>query len=371
MTTYPVPPLVQPGPPLPGDRSRRYARQAVLPELGDLGQRRLAAARVLVVGAGGLGSPVLLYLAAAGVGTLGVVDDDVVDRSNLQRQVIHREDGVGRAKTESAAEALGRLDSGVEVVQHRERLTADNALRLVGGYDLVVDASDGTPTRYLVDDACGLAGVPYVWGSVLGFAGQVGTGWVGDGPCYRDLFPVPPTDAPTCAEVGVLGAVCASVGAVMATEALKLLVGVGEPLVGRVLVLDALAASWRTLRVGRDPRRTPPQDLSAHAAHQPPEVEHVDAAGLRALVEGGARVLDVREPDEHATGVVPGSVLLPLGEVLAGERPQVPDGAPLVVVCAAGGRSAQAAAALTAAGVPDVVDLRGGLARWDGPLVSP
>lgn len=388
-----VPPLVDPGPPLGEDERRRYARQTVLPEIGEEGQRRLRAARVLVVGAGGLGSPVLLYLAAAGVGTLGVVDDDVVDVSNLHRQVLHGTDDTGRCKTASAADALGRLDPGVRVVQHPERLTADNALELLGEYDLVVDASDGTPTRYLLDDACGLAGVPCVWGSVLGFSGQVSTSWVPvadddglaghdgphrpgaagvHGPCYRDVFPEPPDSAPSCAEVGVLGSVCAVVGSVMATEALKLLTGTGDPLVGRVLLLDAGAATWRTVRVSRDPSRTPPLDLAEHETGHP--VPEVDAVELRAALTddpSGTLVLDVREPTEHAVGVVPGSVLLPLGRLLAGERPDLGGARRVVAVCAAGGRSAQAAEVLREAGVADVASLRGGLARWDGELVAP
>ncbi|WP_299035308.1 ThiF family adenylyltransferase [uncultured Pseudokineococcus sp.] len=389
-----VPPLVEPGPPLTDDERRRYARQTVLPEVGEEGQRRLRAARVLVVGAGGLGSPVLLYLAAAGVGTLGVVDDDVVDVSNLHRQVLHGVADVERPKTESAADALARLDPGVQVVQHAERLTAGNALELLAGYDLVVDASDGTATRYLLDDACGLAGVPCVWGSVLGLAGQVSTSWVPyapedtdglaghdgahgpgaagvHGPCYRDVFPEPPESAPSCAEAGVLGSVCAVVGSVMATEALKLLTGTGDPLVGRVLLVDAGGAMWRTLRVVRDPSRLPPMDLAEHEDAAPGA--EVDVAGLRAALAedpAGTLVLDVREPSEHAAGVVPGSVLLPLGRVLAGERPDLAGREQVVVVCAAGARSAQAAQALREDGSA-AVSLRGGLQRWDGELVPP
>ncbi|HEU5241682.1 MAG TPA: molybdopterin-synthase adenylyltransferase MoeB, partial [Ornithinibacter sp.] len=249
------PPLVPPGPELTAQERTRYARHLLLPGLGTDGQRRLRAARVLVVGAGGLGSPALLYLAAAGVGTIGVVDDDVVETTNLQRQVVHGVADVGRPKTASAAEAVHAISPETEVVEHRERLDAGNALDVVADYDLVLDGADNFPTRYLVGDACARLGVPHVWGSVFRFDGQVSVWWAGEGPCYACVFPhQPPTDAvPSCAVGGVLGAVCAGIGSVMATEAVKLVTGTGEPLVGRLLVHDALRQTWDTLPVAADP----------------------------------------------------------------------------------------------------------------------
>ena len=249
------PPLVPPGPELTPEERTRYARHLLLPDVGADGQRRLRAARVLVVGAGGLGSPALLYLAAAGVGTIGVVDDDVVDTTNLQRQVVHGVADVGRAKTESAADAVHAISPDTQVVQHSERLDEATALAVVADYDLVLDGADNFPTRYLVGDACARLGVPHVWGSVYRFDGQVSVWWAGEGPCYACVFPhQPPPDAvPSCAVGGVLGAVCASIGSVMATEAVKLVTGTGEPLVGRLLVHDALRQTWDALPVTADP----------------------------------------------------------------------------------------------------------------------
>ncbi|GAA1869302.1 hypothetical protein GCM10009751_30080 [Myceligenerans crystallogenes] len=245
----------------------RYARHLALPGIGVEGQRRLAAAKVLVVGAGGLGSPALLYLAAAGVGTLGIVDDDVVEASNLQRQVIHGQSDLGVAKTESAAATIREVNPHVVVVGHRERLTAGNALDLLGGYDLVLDGSDSFATRYLVSDAAEILGIPCVWGALHRFTGQAATFWArpphGDGVTYRDVFPVPPPPgaSPDCATAGVFGAVCGTIGTVMATEAIKLITGAGRTLLGRLAVYDALDVTWRTLTVRPDPDRAPVTEL--------------------------------------------------------------------------------------------------------------
>jgi molybdopterin/thiamine biosynthesis adenylyltransferase/rhodanese-related sulfurtransferase len=360
-------PLVEPGPELTADQRARYSRHLLLPEIGEIGQRRLLAARVLVVGAGGLGSPALLYLAAAGVGTIGVVDDDVVDPSNLQRQIAHGTADVGRPKVDSAAEAVSRLNPTVTLRTHRERLTAANALDLVGRYDLVLDGSDTFATRYLVNDACVLAGRPWVWGAVLRFDGHVSVFHEGHGPTYRDLFPTapPPGTVPGCGEAGVLGGVCAAVASTMVTEAVKLLTGAGRSLLGRLLVHDALAMTWRELPLRPDPRRAPVTGLDALPA--------VGAAQLIAATADGAgpRVVDVREPEEHAETAVPGSLLVPLAQVLA--DPGVLPPGPLVLHCARGTRSAQALAAVLASGRGDVVHLDGGIAAWvaaGGPTVS-
>ena len=371
-----LPPLVEPAAELTAEEARRYARQLLLPGVGEVGQRRLKAARVLVVGAGGLGSPALLYLAAAGVGTIGVVDDDVVAESNLHRQVVHGTADVGRAKVDSAADAVARANPLVRVVKHGERLTADNAEGIVAGYDLVVDGSDNFGTRYLVNDACVLTGTPWVWGAVLRFDGQVAVFWDGHGPTYRDLFPAPPAPGtvPSCGEAGVLGAVCAAVGAAMVTEAVKLVTGAGTSLLGRVLVHDALAMTWRPLRLAPDPRRAPVTAIGPvegaedrEPSDDLPEVDAVELdRRLRERAAGGAGfvLVDVREPDEHAAHAIPGSVLVPLADVLA-EPGRFDPAQPLVLHCAGGTRSARALRAVLAAGHPDAVHLRGGVTAWD------
>ncbi|RKQ37076.1 molybdopterin-synthase adenylyltransferase MoeB [Kocuria tytonis] len=257
-------PLVEPAEDLTREELERYSRHLTLTQFGPLGQRRLKNARVLVIGAGGLGAPALQYLAAAGVGTLGIVDDDVVSVSNLQRQVVHTVADVGRPKVSSAADAVARLNPLVTVRTHDVRLSTENALEIFAQYDLVLDGADNFGTRYLVADAAELTGIPVVWGSILRFDGQVSVFWAGRGPVYRDLYPeAPPAGSvPSCAEGGVLGVLPATIGSVMATEALKLLTGIGSPLVGRVLIHDALAQTWRTLTVLPDPGREPVTDLS-------------------------------------------------------------------------------------------------------------
>ncbi len=390
-----LPPLVAPVAALTPAQRRRAVRHLVLPGLGEEGQRRLAGARVLVVGAGGLGSPVLGYLAAAGVGRLGVVDDDVVAVSNLQRQLLHGTADVGEAKTASAARALAALDPGVEVVAHAERLAdPDRVLELVRGYDLVVDGADNFPTRYLVADACEAAGVPEVWGSVLRWDGQVSVFWPGHGPGYRDLFPAPPPEGSvaSCAEAGVLGAVCGLVGSVMATEVVKVLTGAGRPLVGRVAVLDGLAMTWREVPVragGRAAARpagggeaastAPGAPRGDHGQVVPaarPPVEEVGPEELDALVAAGTAVVDVRGRAERAAAPVPGGLGVDLHEMLAapGRQPGAlaPGGtlagldrdAPVVVCCATGVRSLLVAEQLQDSGFRHVRHLRGGVVAW-------
>jgi len=372
--TVGLPPLVEPGPDLTAEEVSRYSRHLLLPEIGRAGQRRLKNARVLVVGAGGLGSPVLLYLAAAGVGTIGVVDDDDVDASNLQRQVVHGTADVGRPKVDSAAEAVARVNPLVRVVRHHGRVTADNALDLAAGYDLVLDGTDNFPTRYLVSDACVLTGTPLVWGSILRFDGQVSVFWAEHGPTYRDLFPSPPPagSVPSCGEAGVLGAVCAMVGSVMAAEAVKLVTGSGDPLVGRLVVLDALAMTWRTVPVGRDPRAMPVTSLAAHAATGPAtqaglqDVPSVTPQELAAMLARDEVVLvDVREADEREIVSIAGSVHVPLARFRSGEaEADLPADRPVVLHCKAGGRSAEALALLRADGRDDVRHLDGGVLAW-------
>ena len=396
------PPLAILGPELTTDERARYARHLLLPEIGLQGQRRLKAARVLVVGAGGLGSPALMYLAAAGVGTIGVVDDDVVDASNLQRQVIHGTSDVGRPKAESAAEAVAEINPLVTVERHDTRLDSGNALDIIGAYDLVVDGADNFPTRYLVNDACAMLGKPHVWGSIFRFDGQVSVWWAGRGPCYRCVFPDPPPPeaVPSCATGGVLGVLCAAVGSVQVAEAVKLLVGQGDPLVGRLMVHDALRQSWDTLTVRRDPDCPVCGDSptvtelidyedfcgmpGAHAGAQQPvgsllgsdglprpavgTISAPELAGRLARREAGEEdflLVDVREPNEWDIVAIPGADLIPLGEFSSGEAlAKLPHGIPLVVMCKSGVRSARAAEILLEAGHEDVDNLEGGVLAW-------
>ena len=386
MTPPPIrlPPLVEPGPELSAQETARYARHLLLPQVGGLGQRRLAAARVLVVGAGGLGSPVLQYLAAAGVGTLGIVDDDVVEVSNLQRQVLHAGSEPGRRKVDSAAGALRRVNPHVAVLTHPVRLSRDNALDLLSGYHLVLDGSDSFATRYLVSDACALLGIPDVWGSVLGFDGQLSVFWARHGPTYRDLHPQPPPagSVPSCAQAGVFGALCGVIGSAMAGEALKLVTGLGEPLVGRVLLHDALAGSWQTVRLRRAPDAPPITELVDYEAwcgtvagiDQPAGIgrrDGISAAELaRMLAEREAGrddfdLVDVREPAERALLAIPASVPVPMADFESGAAlHRLPDGRRVVLYCQSGIRSARALGLLRAAGRADATHLDGGVLAW-------
>jgi molybdopterin/thiamine biosynthesis adenylyltransferase/rhodanese-related sulfurtransferase len=370
-------PLVEPRPAaLSAAELARYSRHVILPGVGPDGQRRLANARILVIGAGGLGSPALLYLAAAGVGTLGVLDADVVDESNLQRQVIHGQRDLGRLKVDSAADRIAQINPSVQVHRHPVRLDSSNALEIVRGYDLVLDGTDNFPTRYLVSDACELLGLPVVWGSVFRFDGQVSVFWAGRGPTYRDLFPAPPPPGtvPSCAEGGVFGVLCAAIGAVMGTEAIKLVCGLGEPLLGRLLVFDALAMSWRQIRLRAVPDREPVTELIDYERFcglPGAETGTIDVHTLRGLLTARERgqddfvLVDVREAYEREIVAIPGAVHVPLGALLAPQGlDQLPPGLRVVLHCKSGGRSAKALAALRAAGRTDAVHVDGGVLAW-------
>ena len=379
---FELPPLVEPGPPLSPEDCERYSRHALIPQIGLEGQRRLRNAKVLVVGAGGLGSPALLYLAAAGVGTLGIVDDDSVELSNLQRQVIHGVGDIGRSKLESARDSIAGLNPGVEVRLHQVRLDSTNVLEIFEGYDVILDGTDNFATRYLVNDAAALLGKPCVWGSILRFDGQVSVFWDKFGPNLRDLYPDPPApgSVPSCAEGGVFGMLCASIGAMMVTEAVKLITGVGETLLGRLLVFDALSSRWRELRISKDPESDPITELVDYETFcglPEPAGEAVAGGPLISVEELAARLakresgeddfvlVDVREPVEFEIARIPGSVLVPAGGIKDGTSlGRIPRDVPLILHCKAGVRSGQALEALTAAGYGGVLHLEGGIDAW-------
>ena len=378
---YPPPPHA----PLTPDELQRYHRHLILPEVGEDGQRRLKSARVLLVGAGGLGSPAALYLAAAGVGHLGVVDADDVELSNLQRQVLHDTESVGRSKVDSAAMRLRAINPHVEVGTHRTRLTSANALALLDAYDVIVDGSDNFPTRYLINDACVLLAKPNVYGSVLRFEGQASVFSAGDGPCYRCLFrePPPPGLVQSCAESGVLGVVPGLVGVVQAAEAIKLITGIGEPLVGRLLLVDGLRMRFRTIDVARDPEClacgtreiTTLIDYDAFCGVSPGssatgwtsdtlDDEITPEALATRLAEGATpALLDVREPYEWAIARLPEARLVPLDTLPDVVHTLDPD-QEVIVYCHHGMRSAAAVAWLREQGFEKARNLTGGIDRW-------
>lgn len=370
------PPLVEPSPPLSGPERSRYARHTRLAELGEIGQRRLAAARVLVVGAGGLGSPSLTYLAAAGVGTIGVVDDDVVEVSNLHRQPLHGESDLSRAKAESAADRLREINPHVRVVAHSQRFSATSAPGLLDAYDLVVDGADNFATRYLVTDACALAGKPHVWASINTFAGQLSVWWAGHGPCYRCVFPQPPPpgSVASCAEAGVLGVLPGVMGSLQAAEAIKLITGIGEPAIGRIVLHDALAGTWEEVPVRARPDcdlcGAAPTITSVEDPETGPPVPQIDVGELAAaLEEPGLLVLDVREESEFGEGRIRPSVHIPLQHLLAGAADAEitrwrEAGERVVAYCRSGVRSDQAVGYLRQQGLDSARSLTGGIIAW-------
>ncbi|HJG45324.1 molybdopterin-synthase adenylyltransferase MoeB [Corynebacterium variabile] len=380
MTTakaLPFAPLVDPVDELTRDDLVRYARHLTLDQIGPEGQRRLRGARVLITGAGGLGSPALLYLAAAGVGTIGIIDDDVVDVSNLQRQVVHGMDDVGRAKVESAADAVARINPTVTVEQLRTRLTGDNAVDIIGGYDLVMDGADNFATRYVVSDACTLTDTPCVWGSILRFDGRVSVFWNGpehDGISYRDLHPDAPApgEVPSCAAGGVIGALPGTVGSLMVTEAVKLITGTGSPLFGRLLIHDGMAMTFRELTIIPDPDAplVTAVDDGVSDACAVPSYPTVSPAELQSRLDAGAVLVDVREPWEREIVSIPGALPVPLAELQAHGADALPDearGRDVVFHCKAGSRSEQALDAVSpwfAAREENAAHLDGGVLAW-------
>jgi sulfur-carrier protein adenylyltransferase/sulfurtransferase len=374
-----LPPLVQPAAELTRAEVARYSRHLIIPDLGVDGQRRLKNARVLVIGAGGLGAPALLYLAAAGVGTIGIVDFDVVDESNLQRQVIHGVADVGRPKARSARDSIAAINPLVDVRLHEFRLDAGNAVELFGQYDVIMDGTDNFATRYLVNDAAVLAGKPYVWGSIYRFEGQVSVFWEdapdGLGLNYRDLYPEPPPagTVPSCAEGGVLGIVCASIASVMSTEVIKLITGLGEPLLGRLMIYDALEMSYRTIAIRKDPsapRITRLVDYEELCGAVPDDVlagSTITPRELRDLLDSGRKLalIDVREAVEWDIVHLEGAQLIPNSLISSGEGlAQLPRDRTPVLYCKTGVRSAEALAVVRRAGFTDAVHLQGGIVAW-------
>ncbi len=379
-------PLVQPpngAVDLSNDEIARYSRHLIMPEVALEGQKKLKAAKVLTVGTGGLGSPLALYLAAAGVGTLGIVDFDVVDESNLQRQILHGTSDVGRPKVESARDKIKDINPNVEVVVHEEALTSENALEIFADYDVIVDGTDNFPTRYLVNDACVLLGKPNVYGSIFRFEGQASVFYAEEGPCYRCLYPEPPPPGlvPSCAEGGVLGILPGAIGTIQATETAKLILGIGEPLIGRLLLYDALGMSFREMKLRKDPNcpicgenptvtelidyqefcGIPQADAAAEQANGVPEITVQD---LKAKLDSGEEinVLDVREPHEYEVANI-GVKLIPLGE-LPQRLAELDQGENFAIHCKTGGRSAKAVKLMQDAGFENVYNVKGGITAW-------
>ena len=379
-----LPPLVEPAAELTVDEVKRYSRHLIIPDVGMTGQKRLKNAKVLCVGAGGLGSPALLYLAAAGVGTLGVIDFDVVDESNLQRQIIHGQSDIGRPKALSARDSIKEINPYVNVIVYEEALSNDNVMEIFSGFDLIVDGTDNFATRYMVNDACVLLGKPYVWGSIYRFDGQASVFWADYGPCYRCLYPEPPPPGmvPSCAEGGVLGVLCASIGSIQVNEAIKLLIGIGEPLVGRLMIYDALEMSYRSLNIkkdpdcpicGENPTITELIDYDAFCgavsadAQEAASGSTITAAELKAMLDRKDDIflIDVREPNEYEIVSIPGATLIPKDQFLNGSAlEKLPQDKRIVLHCKSGARSAECLAVVKNAGFSDAVHVGGGVLSW-------
>jgi len=373
---------------LSNEEIARYSRHLIMPEVALDGQKKLKQAKVLTVGTGGLGSPLALYLAAAGVGTLGVVDFDVVDESNLQRQIIHGTSDVGRPKIESARDRITDMNPNVHVEAYEEALTSENALDIFKDYDVIVDGTDNFPTRYLVNDACVLLGKPNVYGSIFRFEGQASVFYAKEGPCYRCLYPEPPPPGlvPSCAEGGVLGILPGAIGTIQATETVKLILGIGDPLIGRLLLYDALGMSFRQMKLRKDPNcpvcgENPtvtelidyqefcgiPQANAQEAANAVPEISVQD---LKQKLDNGesVNVLDVREPHEYEVANI-GARLIPLAE-LPQRLVELDQDANFAVHCKTGGRSARAVKLLQDAGFQNVYNVKGGINAWSEEIDS-
>ena len=379
------PALVSPGPALTVDEVRRYSRHLIIPDVAMAGQQRLMNAKVLCVGAGGLGSPALMYLAAAGVGTLGIVEFDTVDESNLQRQIIHGQSDIGKSKAQSAKAKIAEINPYVNVVTHESRLDNSNVMEIFSQYDIIVDGTDNFATRYLVNDACVLLKKPYVWGSIYRFDGQASVFWAEYGPCYRCLYPEPPPPGmvPSCAEGGVLGVLCATIGSIQTTEAIKVITGVGDPMIGSLMIYDALEMSFRKIKVRKDPNcplcsdnpsqteLLPDYEAFCGALSDAAEVAVKDSTitvtELAAKIAGNDNfyLVDVREPSEFEIVRIPGSHLIPKQGFLDGTvLSTMPQDKPIVLHCKSGVRSAECLAILKGAGFSDATHVAGGVIAW-------
>jgi sulfur-carrier protein adenylyltransferase/sulfurtransferase len=367
---------------LSNEEIARYSRHLIMPEVALDGQKKLKQARVLTIGAGGLGAPLAMYLAAAGVGTLGIVDFDVVDESNLQRQIIHGTSDIGRPKMESARDRINDINPNVHVEAYEEALSSENALEIFKDFDVIVDGTDNFPTRYLVNDACVLTGKPNVYGSILHFEGQASVFWAKEGPCYRCLYPEPPPPGlvPSCAEGGVLGILPGAIGTIQATETVKLILGIGEPLIGRLLLYDALGMSFREMKLRKDPNcpvcgENPSvtelidyQEFcgipQANAQATADEVPEITVQELKKRLDNGENlsVLDVREPHEYEVANI-GARLIPLNE-LPERLAELDRDVPLAVHCKTGGRSARAVKLLQETGFQNAFNVEGGITAW-------
>ena len=380
-----TPPLVTPGPALSVAEVRRYSRHLIIPDVAMAGQQRMMNAKVLCVGAGGLGSPALMYLAAAGIGTLGIVEYDTVDESNLQRQIIHGQSDIGKSKAQSAKEKIAEINPYVNVITHEARLDNSNVMEIFSQYDIIVDGTDNFATRYLVNDACVLLKKPYVWGSIYRFDGQASVFWAEYGPCYRCLYPEPPPPGmvPSCAEGGVLGVLCATIGSIQTTEAIKVLTGVGEPLIGSLMVYDALDMSFRKIKVRKDPNcplcsDNPTQTallpdyeafcgVLSDAAQEASAGSTITVQELKSKIDAKENyyLIDVREPSEYEIVKIPTAHLIPKqgfidGSVLA----TLPQDRPIILHCKSGVRSAECLAILKDAGFSDASHVFGGVVAW-------
>jgi len=387
MTNLPIKPpaLVSPGPALTVDEVRRYSRHLIIPDVAMAGQQRLMNAKVLCVGAGGLGSPALMYLAAAGVGTIGIVEFDTVDESNLQRQIIHSQSNIGKSKAQSAKAKISEINPNVNVITHETRLDNSNVKEIFSQYDIIVDGTDNFATRYLVNDACVILKKPYVWGSIYRFDGQASVFWAEYGPCYRCLYPEPPPPGmvPSCAEGGVLGVLCATIGSIQTTEAIKVITGIGEPMIGSLMIYDALDMTFRKIKVRKDPNcplcgDNPTQTdllpdyeafcgVLSDAAEVAVKDSTISVTDLAAKIDAKDNfyLVDVREPSEFEIVRIPGSHLIPKqgfldGTVLA----TLPQDKPIILHCKSGVRSAECLAILKSAGFADATHVAGGVIAW-------
>jgi len=370
-----IPPLIEQGSTLSAEEARRYSRHLALPDISTIGQERLKKSKVLCVGAGGLGSPVLMYLAAAGIGTLGIVDFDVVDESNLQRQILHGESDIGKSKAASARATILEINSHVNVVVHDVELSNRNALEILGQYDLIIDGTDNFATRFLINDSAVLLGKPYVWGSIYRFDGQATVFWAEHGPCYRCLHPQPAVDVASCAEAGVLGVLCATIGAIQATEAIKIITGAGTALIGNLMMYNALDMSFEKIEIKKDPLC----DLCSQNASQhqllddyeafctSPASDEISVFELKERMQQGKDFLlvDVREAHEFELVRIPGSILIPMSKFFDGSAmASLPMKKEIILYCKVGIRSATALNILKSAGHNRASHVSGGVLAW-------